>query len=127
RIPWRRRLVLTTVSDAPFISPRTLRLLRSMPSHRKVYSFTSLRGSLRTSLRCAVAIAMMSLPMPLFVGDCLDFLEVRHSLLDLQQAGLPQIANPFLLRLLVDVEVGAVVHDDFAYLVACAHEILLEL
>ena len=41
RMPWRRRLVVTTVSDAARDSPRTWRLLRSMPSQRNVYSLTS--------------------------------------------------------------------------------------
>jgi hypothetical protein len=34
RMPWRRSVVVTTVSDAARISPRTWRLLRSVPSHR---------------------------------------------------------------------------------------------
>ena len=32
RMPWRRSVVVTTVSDAALISPRTWRLLRSVPS-----------------------------------------------------------------------------------------------
>ena len=51
RTPCRRRLVVTTVSDAARNSPRTWRLLRSMPSQRKVNSLTSLRA-------VAVAVAM---------------------------------------------------------------------
>ena len=52
RTPCRRRLVVTTVSEAARISPRTCRLLRSIPSHRYVYSLTSLRA-------VAVAVAMV--------------------------------------------------------------------
>ena len=55
RTPWRRRLLVTTVSDAAFVSPRTWRLLRSTPSHRNVCSLTS-------DLRCAVAVAMVVFP-----------------------------------------------------------------
>ena len=53
RMPCRRKLEVTTVSDAALISPRTLRLLRSMPSQRYVYSLT------RVSLRCAIAVAIV--------------------------------------------------------------------
>src|SRR6266705_2820138 len=78
RIPCRRRLDVTTVSDAALDSPRMFRLLRSTPSQRYVYSLTW------DSLRCATAVAMASSPDRLFVGDRLDFLEGGQALLDFQ-------------------------------------------
>ena len=56
RMPCRRRLVETTVSEAARVSPRTWRLLRSKPSQTKVNSLTS--------LRCAVAVAMITPQFP---------------------------------------------------------------
>src|SRR6185295_11760578 len=105
RMPWRRRLVVTTVSDAAFDSPRTWRLLRSTPSQRYVYSLTSRRDA-------AVAVAMVRGPCATkpssLVGDRFDFLERRDAGLHLEQPGLAQVAHAFLLRLLCDVERVAV-------------------
>ena len=55
RMPCRRRLVVTTVSDAARVSPRTCRLLRSKPSQTNVNSLTS--------LRCAVVAVAMGYPL----------------------------------------------------------------
>src|SRR5512143_90565 len=96
RMPCRRRFVRTTVSDAAFASPRTCRLLRSAPSQRYVYSLTS--------LRCAVvAVAMACSRGRSLVGDSFDFLERGDPRLDLEQAGLTQVADAFLARQLGDV------------------------
>src|SRR5664279_903067 len=120
RTPWRRRLVVTTVSDAARDSPRTCRLLRSMPSQRNVYSLTSRRD-------CAVAVAMIVLACrasPSLVGDRLDFLERRDAGLDLQQSGLAQVPHTFLLRLFRNIQRIAGAHDDLAQVVGDRHHLV---
>jgi len=57
RMPWRRRFVRTTVSEAAFVSPRTCRLLRSTPSQVKVNSLT--RMSRRAAVAVVVAMAIL--------------------------------------------------------------------
>src|SRR5271167_2016473 len=81
RMPCRRSSERTTFSDADFVSPRTFRLLRSMPSQRKVYSLTPV------GRRCWVvaATAMMTMSGWLLVSDRLDFLERGHTLFDFEE------------------------------------------
>src|SRR5215217_5876831 len=97
RMPWRRRLVRTTVSDAALVSPRTWRLLRSTPSQMKVNSLT--RMSRRGAVAVVVAMAVLcARRRRSFVGDGLDFLERGQACLHLEQARLAQVADAFLLR-----------------------------
>ena len=123
RMPWRRRLVVTTVSDAAFDSPRTWRLLRSMPSQRNVNSLTSRR-------------AMRWLRWPWFV-ILDDDGRRRHSLviasisssdvmpdLTLSRPDWRKVAYAFLLRLLGDVERVAVAHDDLPHVVGDRHHLV---
>src|SRR5512132_1039610 len=114
RMPCLRKLEVTTVSDAALTSPRTLRLLRSMPSQRYVYSLT------RVSLRCAIAVAMVT-SGGLLVGDRFNFLERSHALLDLDQAGLAKILHAFFLRLVGNVERVGTAHDQLAHFVGNRH------
>src|SRR5215813_13814189 len=119
-MPWRRRFVVTTVCDAAFDSPRTCRLLRSMPSQTKVYSLTS--------LRCAAAVAMCrpvpASTRPSLVRNGFDFLERGDARLHLHEARLPEVAHAFLHRLIGDVQRGTVPHDDLPHLVRDRHHLV---
>ncbi len=127
RMPWRRRLVVTTVCDAALDSPRTWRLLRSTPSQTNVYSLTSLRraaaarcggsghgaDSLSGEIRCGYSLVMASISSS----------EVTPSF-TLMRPGLAQVAHAFLLRLVGDVERVAVAHDELPHLVGDRHDLV---
>ena len=66
----------------------------------------------------------LTLFRPSLVGDGFDFLERGHALLDLEEARVAQIADAFLLRLLGDVERGAVAHDELAHVVGDRHHLV---
>ena len=96
-------------------------LLRSTPSQRNVYSLT-----LR---RCGAAAVAMTFPS---VRRARGYSLVTASIsssdvmpaLDLEQAGLAQVAHAFALRLLGDVERVAVAHDQLAHLVGDRHHLV---
>ena len=60
RMPWRRRLALTTASPPARISPRTILPFLSLPSHSKMVSFEPL-DSVAVAMdvgRCAVGVGL---------------------------------------------------------------------
>src|SRR5947209_4241773 len=111
RMPCRRRLVRSTVSEAARASPCNWRALRSTPSQTKTYSFTS-----RRCCRAAVAIAF-----PLLVRNGFDLFQRGDSGLHLQKTGLPEVANAFLACLCRNVDRRSVAHDDEAHLIGDRH------
>src|SRR5208282_4557945 len=120
RTPWRRSMDLTTVSDADFVSPRTLRLLRSMPSQRKVYSLTPVGRRVWV----VAATAMMTMSCWLFVSDCFDFFEGGHALFDFEESRLAQILDALQLRLLGNLEHVGAAHDQLAHRIGDRHHLV---
>src|SRR5690349_9691757 len=106
-IPWRRRSARNEGSSGARLLPETRLPFLSMPVQEN--------GTSRlTPFAPLVATAVAMCAQSLFDRHAVNFFDAGHALLDLLEAGPPQIPDAFFRRLVRDVDGVAAFHDDAA-------------